>query len=80
MKRCVKRQKNDLADAEAICEPVTGPTLRIGPVTSLQKTRVMVLHRARSILIRQRIQISNALRSHRAEVRMAAAVVRAFRR
>lgn len=76
VKPYVKRQKNDMADAEAICEAVTRPTMRFVPVKSPQQQSVMVLHRTRSILIRQRIQISNAIRSHMAEFGMAAAVGR----
>ncbi len=76
VKPYVKRQKNDMADAEAICEAVTRPTMRFVPVKSPEQQGVMVLHRTRSILIRQRIQISNAIRSHMAEFGMAAAVGR----
>lgn len=76
VKPYVKRQKNDMADAEAICEAVTRPTMRFVPVKSPDQQSVMVLHRTRSILIRQRIQISNAIRSHMAEFGMAAAVGR----
>lgn len=76
VKPYVKRQKNDMADAEAICEAVTRPTMRFVPVKSTEQQSVMVLHRTRSILIRQRIQISNAIRSHMAEFGMAAAVGR----
>ncbi|MFI8683865.1 IS110 family transposase [Brevundimonas diminuta] len=76
VKPYVKRQKNDMADAEAICEAVTRPTMRFVPVKSPEQQSVMVLHRTRSILIRQRIQISNAIRSHMAEFGMAAAVGR----
>ncbi|MGU3455843.1 IS110 family transposase [Brevundimonas sp. M1A4_2e] len=76
VKPYVKRQKNDMADAEAICEAVTRPTMRFVPVKSPEQQSVMVLHRTRSILIRQRIQISNAIRSHMAEFGLAAAVGR----
>lgn len=76
VKPYVKRQKNDMADAEAICEAVTRPTMRFVPVKSPEQQSVMMLHRTRSILIRQRIQISNAIRSHMAEFGMAAAVGR----
>lgn len=76
VKPYVKRQKNDMADAEAICEAVTRPTMRFVPVKSPEQQSIMVLHRTRSILIRQRIQVSNAIRSHVAEFGMAAAVGR----
>lgn len=76
VKPYVKRQKNDMADAEAICEAVTRPTMRFVPVKSPAQQSVMVLHRTRSILIRQRTQISNAIKSHMAEFGMAAAIGR----
>ncbi|GAA0778006.1 hypothetical protein GCM10009434_29630 [Brevundimonas olei] len=76
VKPYVKRQKNNMADAEAICEAVTRPTMRFVPVKSPAQQSVMVLHRTRSILIRQRTQISNAIRSHMAGFGMAAAIGR----
>src|SRR5690606_23538609 len=76
VKPYVKRQKNDMADAEAICEAVTRPTMRFVPVKSPEQQSIMVLHRTRSILIRQRTQVSNAIRSHVAEFGMSAAVGR----
>ena len=76
VKPYVKRQKNDMTDAEAICEAVTRPTMRFVPVKSPEQQSVMALHRPRSILIRERIQISNAIRSHMAEFGMAVAVGR----
>lgn len=76
VKPYVKRQKNDMADAEAICEAVTRPTMRFVPVKSLQQQSVMVLHRTRLILTRQRTQISNAIRGHMAEFGIAAAIGR----
>lgn len=72
VKPYVKRQKNDMADAEAIYEAVTRPTMRFVPVNSPEQQSVMVLHRTRSILIRQRIQIPNAIHSHMSEFGMAA--------
>ena len=76
VKPYVKRQKNDMADAEAICEAVSRPTMRFVPVKSPEQQSIMVLHRTRSILIRQRTQVSNAIRSHMAEFGMAAAIGR----
>lgn len=76
VKPYVKRQKNDMADAEAICEAVTRPTMRFVPVKSLQQQSVMVLHRTRLIPTRQRTQISNAIRGHMAEFGIAAAIGR----
>src|ERR1700759_738581 len=60
VKPYVKRQKNDAADAEAICEAVTRPTMRFVAVKSPDQQSVMVLHRVRLMLIRQRTQLSNA--------------------
>lgn len=76
VKPYVKRQKNDMADAEAICEAVTRPTMRFVPVKSPEQQGVMVLHRTRLILTRQRTQLSNAIRGHMAEFGIAAAVGR----
>ena len=66
VKPYVKRQKNDAADAEAICEAVTRPTMRFVDVKSPQQQSVMVLHKVRLMLMRQRIQLSNAIRGHMA--------------
>ena len=63
----VKRQKNDMADAEAICEAVTRPNMRFVPVKSVEQQGVLVLHRARDLLVRQRTRILNAIRAHLAE-------------
>jgi len=76
VKPYVKRQKNDMADAEAICEAVTRPTMRFVPVKSGDQQSVMVLHRTGLILTRQRTQISNAIRGYMAEFGLAAAVGR----
>lgn len=67
VKPYVARQKNDAADAEAICEAVTRPTMRFVPVKSPEQQSVMMLHRVRLMLNRQRTQISNALRAHLSE-------------
>jgi transposase len=67
VKPYVKRQKNDMADAEAICEAVTRPTMRFVEVKSPEQQSVMVLHRTRQTLIRQRTQLSNVIRGHMAE-------------
>ncbi len=67
VKPCVKRNKNDAAAAEAICEAVTRPTMRFVPVKTEQQQAAILLHRARDLLIRQRTQLVNALRSHLAE-------------
>jgi len=67
VKPYVKRQKNDTADAEAICEAVTRPTMRFVPVKGEEQQSVLVLHRTRDLLIRQRTMLINALRAHLAE-------------
>ena len=67
VKPYVKRGKNDAADAEAICEAVARPTMRFVGVKTTQQQNIMMLHRVRRILMRQRTQLWNALRSHLAE-------------
>jgi transposase len=76
VKPYVKRGKNDAADAEAICEAVTRPTMRFVGVKSPDQQATMMLHRVRKILTRQRTQISNALRAHMAEFGITAAIGR----
>jgi transposase len=76
VKPYVKRQKNDAADAEAICEAVTRPTMRFVDVKSPQQQSVMVLHRVRLMLMRQRVQLSNAIRGHMAEFGLVAPIGR----
>jgi len=67
VKPYVKRQKNDAADAEAICEAVTRPNMRFVPVKTEEQQSVLVLHRSRDLLMRQRTMILNAIRAHLAE-------------
>ena len=62
VKPYVKRGKNDAADAEAICEAVTRPTMRFVGIKSPEQQSAMMLHRVRLILNRQRTQLSNAMR------------------
>ena len=64
----VKTNKNDAADAEAICEAVTRPTMRFAPAKSAEQQSVLMLHRARELLVRQRTLVINALRGHCAEL------------
>lgn len=67
VKPFVRRQKNDAADAEAICEAAVRPTMRtIAVKTEEQQARAM-LFRTRDLLVRQRTQLINALRGHLAE-------------
>lgn len=63
----VKSNKNDAADAEAICEAMTRPTMRFVPIKHKQQQEVLVIHRVREMLIRQRTQVINAIRGHLAE-------------
>jgi transposase len=67
VKPYVKRGKNDAADAEAICEAVTRPTMRFVGIKTPEQQSAMMLHRVRLILSRQRTQLANALRAHLAE-------------
>jgi transposase len=76
VKAYVKRQKNDRADAEAICEAATRPSMRFVPVKSVEQQDTMVLHRTRSLLMRQRVQIANAIRGHMAEFGVVAPIGR----
>ncbi len=64
----VKRQKNDAADAEAICEAVTRPNMRFVPVKSEDQQAVLMLHRTRDLLIRQRTALTDALQARLAEL------------
>ena len=67
VKAYVKRNKNDAADAEAICEAVRRPTMRFVPVKSIDAQSILMLHRARHLLVRQRTAQVSALRAHLAE-------------
>src|SRR5258705_3183400 len=72
VKAYVKRNKNDAADAEAICEAVRRPTMRFVQVKSAEQQSQLMLHRTRDLLMRQRTQVINALRAHLAELGMTA--------
>ena len=76
VKPYVKRQKNDAADAEAICEAVTRPNMRFVEIKTCEQQGILVLHRVRLILTRQRVQLSNAIRGHMAEYGLIAPVGR----
>jgi transposase len=67
VKGYVKRSKNDAADAAAICEAVTRPSMRFVPIKPADQQALLMLHRTRDLLIRQRTQLINALRAHLAE-------------
>jgi transposase len=66
-KAYVKRNKNDAADSAAICEAVTRPSMRFVPVKDVDQQAVLMMHRARNLLVRQRTMAVNALRAHLAE-------------
>jgi transposase len=67
VKAYVKRNKNDTADAEAICEAVKRPSMRFVPVKTSEQQSALMMHRIRDLLIRQRTMLVNALRGHLAE-------------
>lgn len=67
VKPYVKTQKNDAADAEAICEAVTRPNMRFAETKTVEQQSVLVLHRTRAMLIRHRTRIGNTIRAHLAE-------------
>ncbi len=67
VKPYVKRGKSDAIDAEAICEAVTRPTMRFVEIKSVDQQAQLSLHRARGLMVRQRTQLINALRSLLAE-------------
>src|SRR3989344_4193159 len=76
VKPYLKRQKNDAADAEAICEAVTRPSMRFVEVKSAAQQSELVIHRTRMTLMRHRIELSNTIRAHMAEVGLAAPIGR----
>ncbi len=67
VKPYVKRGKTDAGDAAAICEAVTRPTMRFVAIKSPEQQAILALHRARALLIRQRTQLVNMIRSQLAE-------------
>lgn len=67
VKPYVKRGKTDAADAEAICEAVTRPTMRFVPVKSEAQQAVLSMHRARDLMVKQRTQLVNMMRGLLAE-------------
>jgi transposase len=68
VKAYVKRGKNDAADAAAICEAVTRPSMHFVPIKSPEQQSALMLHRTRDLLIRERTRFINALRAHLAEL------------
>ncbi len=76
VKPYVKRNKNDAADAEAICEAVTRPTMRFVPIKTVEQQSVLMVHRTRQLFVRQRTSLINAIRAHLAEFGIVAGVGR----
>jgi len=76
VKPYVKRQKNDSADAEAICEAVTRPNMRFVPTKTVEQQSCLVLHRTRHLFIRQQTSVINSIRAHLAEFGIVAPVGR----
>ena len=76
VKPYVKSQKNDATDAEAICEAVTRPSMRFVPTKTREQQAMLMLHRTRHLLIRQRTATINALRAHLVEFGIAAGIGR----
>src|SRR5690554_2845545 len=64
VKPYVKRNKKGMADAEAICEAVTMPNMRFVAVRTVTQQSILMLHRCRALLVRQRTMLANAIRTH----------------
>ena len=73
VKPYVKRGKNDAADAEALCEAMSRPTMRFVPVKTAEQQAALMLTSVRDRLIRNRTQLANAIRGHAAEFGLTAA-------
>lgn len=67
VKPYVKSNKNDVADAEAICEAVGRPTMRFVPIKTVDQQAVLSLHRARQGFIKARTAQANQIRGLLAE-------------
>jgi transposase len=76
VKPYVKRQKNDAADAEAICEAVTRANMRFVETKTPEQQSCLMLHRTRQLFIRQQTSVINSIRAHMAEFGIVAAVGR----
>lgn len=68
VKPFVRRAKNDANDAAAICEAVQRPSMRFVPVKSEEQQSVLMLHKARSLLVAEHTRLVNAIRAHLAEL------------
>lgn len=73
VKPYVKRNKNDGRDAEGICEALSRPTMRFVPVKSVEQQATLAVHNTRSLLVRQRTMVANALRAMLSEIGIVAA-------
>jgi len=73
VKPYVKRNKNDAADAEAICEAMSRPTMRFVPVKTVEQQAALMLTGTRDALIRRRTQLTNMIRGYAAEFGLSAA-------
>ena len=73
VKPYVKRNKNDAADAEAICEAMSRPTMRFVPVKTAEQQAALMLVGTRDALVRRRTQLTNAIRGYAAEFGLIAA-------
>jgi transposase len=76
VKPYVKRQKNDMADAEAICEAVARANMRFVPTKTPEQQSCLMLHRTRHLFIRQQTAVINSIRAHLAEFGIVAPVWR----
>lgn len=73
VKPYIKRGKTDGIDAAGCCEAVTRPTMRFVPVKTEEQQGLLALHRARPVLVRQKTQLTNVIRSLCAEFGVVAA-------
>src|SRR5258708_37281698 len=71
VKPYVKRQKNDMADAEAICEAVTRANIRFVPTKTPEQQSCLMLHRTRHLFIRPQTALINSIRAHSPEFGLA---------
>jgi transposase len=76
VKPYVKRQKNDMADAEAICEAVATANMRFVPTKRPEQQSCLMLHRTRHLFIRQQTALINLIQAHLAEFGIVAPVGR----
>src|SRR5262245_29654346 len=76
VKPYLKRQKNDAADAEAICEAVARPNMRFVATKTAEQQSSLMLHRTRHLFVRQQNAVLNCIRAHLAELGIVAPVGR----